>query len=321
MDESAFIEAVDTGLDSLLSEEGPPRLTEATRHLTLSRGAKRARPRLVHRFGRALDVVGAPLVDVAIAAELIHTGSLLHDDVLDHGITRRDLPTVNALYGNQVAVLGGDLLLSLALRQVTPHANGIARDASITLAVMTRGAMWEIEGRANPRLGAKAWRHIALGKTGALFRFCGRATGHLAGDANAAEALGVCGERLGVAFQIADDLADLEGGAGKDPCADLREGNPSLLVMLAAEASPAFADLAEAAWAAGLPAGDEQVAALSDALLATGAVDRAKALLVEEVEGALSALGPWQEAPGGREIAAFARGLVEGGLMSTGRAA
>lgn len=321
MDEIAFIEAVDRGLDALLSEDGPPRLTEATRHLTLNRGAKRARPRLVHRFGRALDVVSPALVDVAISAELIHTGSLLHDDVIDHGETRRGEPTANVIFGNNVAVLGGDLLLSLALRQVTPHAPGIAHDASITLALMTKGAMWEIEGRKNPRLGVRAWRHIAVGKTGALFRFCGRATGHLLGDDKAAAGLGDCGERLGVAFQIADDLADLEGGTGKDPCADLREGNPSLVTLLAAESNPAFADALTDAYAQQLPLADGVVGEMAQALRGTGAIEAAKGLLTEEIEGALAALGPWQDRPGGRDIVAFAEGLREGGLMSTGRAA
>src|SRR5688500_11603790 len=115
-----FLDQVEEGLGSALAE-GPATgeaadgaiLREAVRRLCLAPGAKRVRPRLVAHFGEALGVPPAGLVDVAVAAELIHAGSLLHDDVVDHARLRRGRPTANAEWGNLVAVLSGDLCLTL----------------------------------------------------------------------------------------------------------------------------------------------------------------------------------------------------------------
>src|SRR5262249_60233019 len=89
-------------------------LLNAGRHLCIGSGGKRVRPTMVHLFGLAAGAPETGLLNVAVAAELVHSASLLHDDVVDAGMYRRGRPTVNALWGNVVAVMGGELLPTLA---------------------------------------------------------------------------------------------------------------------------------------------------------------------------------------------------------------
>ena len=116
-----FLGSVEQRLGSMLEDgnAGPDSkgdtLMEAARHLCLGAGSKRARPLLVRLFGGAVGVAPERLVDVAVAAEMIHSASLLHDDVVDAGAYRRARPTVNARWGNIVAVMSGDLILSTSL--------------------------------------------------------------------------------------------------------------------------------------------------------------------------------------------------------------
>src|SRR5690349_5575964 len=91
-------------------------LQAAGAHLVLAPGAKRIRPWLVAFLGAQWDLPAESLVELAVASELIHTASLLHDDVVDSGALRRGRPTVNACWGNKVAVLGGDWTLTSAFR-------------------------------------------------------------------------------------------------------------------------------------------------------------------------------------------------------------
>src|SRR5690606_8257232 len=184
----------------------------------------------------------------AVAAGLIHSGSLLHDDVIDRGVERRGRPTANVRYGDRDAVLAGDLLLSLAIARLSDRAPSVVGHAARCLAEMSRAASDEVALRGVVGLDPAQWRAVAAGKTGALFAFAGRAAGTLALDDALAARLGEAGERLGVAFQIADDLADLDGGHGKDRGKDLRERNPNLVVALAVAHDPPLGEALAAAW-------------------------------------------------------------------------
>ena len=186
-EERAFTERVEAGLVRALS---PPSLGDsgvlalAARHLCLAAGAKRGRPRLVWLFAHCLEQPPpiTALTDVAVAAELIHSASLLHDDVVDHGSLRRGLPTANARWGNTVAVLAGDLLLTTALAQLQRHPRSLTRKANETIGAMTRAAIAEVEARGRLDLSAAHWRRIAVGKTGALFSWCASAVASLGAD-------------------------------------------------------------------------------------------------------------------------------------------
>lgn len=300
---------LETALGELLPESPQSTLHAAARHLCLLSGAKRARPRLTHAWSLALDVPRARALEVALCAELIHSASLLHDDVVDAGTLRRGEPTSNALFGNHAAVLSGDLLICLALQALRAHPPATLLLGVDVVATMTRAAILEVEARANARLDLAAWRHIAVGKTGVLFGFCGAALAAWRDDEEAARRLREVGERLGVAFQMADDLADLGPGTGKDTCADLRQRNPSSLLALATAMSPAFQRRLTDAWSGADALSDDEVTSLSVAVLESGAAERLRALLLAEVQEALSLMAPYRGQPGVDEIERWAGAL------------
>lgn len=305
-----FVAEVEAGIAELLSGPAPCTLRAAAGHLCLAEGAKRARPRLVHAFGQAVGAKRERLVEIALAAELIHSASLLHDDVVDAGTVRRGRPTANATFGNHTAVLAGDLLLSFALGALRAHPRETVTLAVDVVAAMTRAAIGEVEARGDASLSYLAWREIAVGKTGVLFAFCGAAPALVTGDEEAVRRFAEVGDRLGVAFQLADDLHDRDPGRGKDAFADLRQRNPSSLLAIACARSSGFRDALAAAWDREAPLEDDEVAELAAQLDASGAPRALGGLLQEEIEGALLALGPYRERPGAADIEGWARALA-----------
>ncbi|MGC4120746.1 MAG: polyprenyl synthetase family protein [Myxococcales bacterium] len=285
-----FVQTVDSRLGVALSgEKGGGVLAEASRALCLEAGGKRIRPRLTFLLGEAAGAPHAALEDVAAAGELIHGASLLHDDVVDEASVRRRRPTANARWGNAVAVLAGDWLLSNAFALLRAHPRPVTTGAIEVVGQMSNAAALELEVRGRLDLPLAQWRSIAEGKTGALFAWCGRSAAQLAGREDLQRAFDTFGLRLGVAFQLADDLKDLAGGEGKDRFADLKNKNPSVPILWAAQRSEPLRRRLEALWSQEHPsAGD--VAAAGEALLTQGAAEETASQLLTEVDAALGAL-------------------------------
>src|SRR5689334_6791645 len=211
----------------------------------LRAGGKRVRPLLVLLSARA----AAPArrsrgrVALALVSELVHSATLLHDDVIDDGLTRRGLPAPRVAYGNAVSVLSGDWLLAasldLALRSRVPAAMpALVR----TLRTLVEGEARQLALRGRTDFVAEDALLVASKKTGSLFAFCGEA-GALAAGAppRVVEALRRFGQHAGVAFQITDDLLDFESDAatlGKAVLADVVEGKPSLPLAIALKRLP-----------------------------------------------------------------------------------
>lgn len=323
MNRMDFAAAVERKLAGALERPEPETLRSAARHLCFSSAAKRARPLLVERLGALLGTPAERLIAIATAAELIHSASLLHDDVVDAASQRRGLPSANALYGNRVAVLAGDLLIAVALDLLRPSPAAVTAAAVETIAAMTRAAMWEIEAARDPHLDEAAWRRIAAGKTGALLAFCGRAVGLEAHDVAAAGAFASAGTHLGVAFQAADDLADARAGTGKPRFQDLRHGSPSLLTVLALAHDDALAADVAAVWSqadeAGLPLALAE--AMGERIAAGPAPSLVKARVADEVTCATAALSPWLQGPDGAAVLAWGRALLDHELFVTAPAA
>src|SRR5262249_39891466 len=156
-------------------------LLNAGRHLCIGSGGKRVRPTMVHLFGLAAGAPETGLLNVAGAAELVHSARPLPDDAVAAGLYPRGRPTVNALWGNVVAVMGGDLLLTLALDELTGLDREVTFAAVRTVAEMTRATIGEVEARGDLDLPVDRFRSIMEGKTGALFGFCGSSAARLAG--------------------------------------------------------------------------------------------------------------------------------------------
>ena len=220
---------------------------DAAKHL-LELPGKRLRPLcaiLAARLGAdaSSDDLPAGVQDLALAAELVHAATLLHDDVIDEGRERRGKPTAWVVYGNSASVLAGDLLFAEALRRVSQvgDAEVMARLLRV-IATMVDAEAVQLELRGSVRAEREKVLRVIQGKTAALFGWVLWGGGRLAGlpDAHCA-ALAAVGEALGIAFQLADDLLDLDGDqdeTGKDVLADLRQGKLTWPFLIACERDP-----------------------------------------------------------------------------------
>jgi farnesyl diphosphate synthase len=275
--EPAFAEAasfIEATLEALLPKPSGPesRLTEAMRYASLG-GGKRLRAFLVLQSGRLFGVDRRALGRVAAAVECVHAYSLAHDDLpaMDNDDVRRGKPSLHKAYDEATAILAGDALLTLAFGLVaSPEAHGdpfVRCELSLRLAAaaghggMVGGQMMDLsfEGK-NPALPEIT--RLARMKTAALFTFACEA-GAVMGKASASarQALMAYGQELGLAYQIADDLLDLEGSAvetGKQVGKDEARGKATVAAVLGRERARAQAEALVAQAAAHLDLFDEK---------------------------------------------------------------
>lgn len=203
-------------------------------HLRHYRG-KRLRPSLLLLTAKACGVVTPAHRTLAAAVEMIHTATLVHDDVLDEADLRRHLPTVNAGWGNKVSILLGDMLFTHAFHltsTVDRRACEIIGEATNRVCA---GELRQVTERGNLDLSEADYFAVIDGKTAALTACCGRLGALYAGATEEVAArLAGFGRSLGLAFQIADDLLDLVGSeetAGKTLGTDLAQQKLTLPVI------------------------------------------------------------------------------------------
>ncbi|PMC74386.1 polyprenyl synthetase family protein [Brachybacterium sp. UMB0905] len=205
------------------------------RHL-LDAGGKRVRPMLVLLAASFGDVRAPAVVDAAALVELTHLASLYHDDVMDSAPTRRGADSAHTLWGNNVAILTGDFLFARA----SSLSARIGADAvALHSATFERLCMGQLHETVGPAEGDDPFEHyisVLSDKTASLLALAGH-LGALVGGAgdDVADIMGRYGEKVGVAFQLADDVLDLESDAatsGKTPGIDLREGVPTMPTLL-----------------------------------------------------------------------------------------
>ena len=262
----------------------------------LGAGGKRLRPLLAVLSART---TGAPIdhaVAVGCAAELIHTATLYHDDVVDDGRVRRGRPAARMVFGNGVVVLVGDFCLARALETVALTGSlAMVQTLATTVTEMAEGEVAQLERAGNPDATVEDYFRVIDRKTASLIAWCARVGGSV--DEALAGPLERYGRALGRAFQIADDVLDSaidETTAGKSVGHDLQEGKLTLPVLLACEADPALGQrIRKQLGEQGVPAA---VAAeiLAD-VRSAGGVDKARRkarALADEAGGALDALPP-----------------------------
>lgn len=232
------LEAVEARLAERL-ESPMGRIPEVGAHL-LAAGGKRLRPLLAVLGARAGGAPPEAAVAVGCAAELIHTATLYHDDVVDDGRVRRGRPAARMVYGNGVVVLVGDFCLARALETVAATGDlRLVQSLAATVTEMAEGEVAQLEGAGDPEGTVARYFEVIDRKTASLIAWAARVGGALAADADAA--LGAYGRAVGRSFQIADDILDCTGaedGIGKTAGRDLREGKLTLPVLLACDADP-----------------------------------------------------------------------------------
>jgi octaprenyl-diphosphate synthase len=274
------------------------RVVHAAAHHLLDLRGKHLRPLCVALTSRFGDGFTEQARGLAVAVELVHSATLLHDDVVDVAEHRRGQPAACVVYGNAASIFAGDWLLVAALRRIA--ATGVDGVLDRMLGVIDEMIVAEsiqLERRGNVTGSRDDYFAIVEGKTAALFRWAMIAGARVARLPAAAEtALERFGLHLGVAFQAVDDELDYaDGGTGKDPLVDLREGKLTYPLVVAIERDPALHGRLVALLAEDEPRRD-QLAAIAAAVRATGALAATRQLAEEHVERALVVL---EELPAG----------------------
>lgn len=214
----------------------------ASLHL-IAAGGKRVRPALTILAAHLGDAGRAEVIDAAVVVELTHLASLYHDDVMDSADTRRGAPAAHAVWGNNVAILTGDLLFARASRVVSGLGPEAVRIQADTFERLCLGQLRETVGPGEGEDPVAHYLQVLADKTGSLIATSGRFGAMFGGCRGEVTDLMVeYGEKVGVAFQLADDVIDLSAqptATGKNPGTDLREHVPTMPVLLAREAAAA----------------------------------------------------------------------------------
>ncbi|MCB9580590.1 MAG: polyprenyl synthetase family protein [Polyangiaceae bacterium] len=283
------------------AREGPSPGVDAARHL-VENGGKRVRPLALLLSAACFGPITDAARELAVVVELVHSATLLHDDVIDDGDERRGAETARRVWGNAVSVLGGDLLLVHALERTSRAAPAVLPSLIETLRRLVDGEIVQLRGRTSLDASEATYERVLRDKTASLFGFATRTGALIAGaPADAQEKMEQFGERLGVAFQLVDDLLDYASpDTGKTPLADLREGKLTLPLVLAAARSP---ELLEPL--ARIHAGDlSPVEHVSRAVIESGVCDVVRERAAKTTASALDALRALAPGP--------ARTLLEG---------
>ena len=229
------LDAVENALREAVKSDYPF-VTETSRHL-VDAGGKRFRPLLVLLAAQFGDPGAPGVVPAAAVVELTHLATLYHDDVMDEASVRRGAPSANSRWTNTVAILTGDFLFSRAsdiLADLGPEA---VRIQARTFERLVHGQIRETVGPEPGQDPVEHYLRVVADKTGSLIATSCRFGAMLAGaDVAAVETLARYGERVGVAFQLADDILDVASESvqsGKTPGTDLREGVRTLPVLYA----------------------------------------------------------------------------------------
>ena len=256
---------------------GIRRVSEIAEYITGS-GGKRMRPALVLLIAKALGYTGDKAVYLGAVMEILHTATLMHDDVVDESDMRRGRPTANARWGNPTAVLVGDFLYTRAFQMMVSTGNLPAMEAIAYAANrLSEGEVLQMDNAHHPEIGKDRYYEVIERKTACLFVCAAKIACSITPcseqERRAVESYAL---HLGYAFQIADDVLDYAGDSavtGKNLGADLGEGKVTLPLIVAMQrAQPADRRLIEEA----VRNGDGDFGAISRILRETGAVEAAR---------------------------------------------
>lgn len=299
--------AVESTIRELL-KDGPEPAVASAEHL-VARGGKRVRPLALLLAARCFaSSVSQEFYQMAAVVELVHSATLLHDDVIDEGDERRGAPTSRKLHGNGVSVLSGDLLLVNALDRTRQAAPELLGELITTLRALVDGEIIQLRGRTELDVSEQTYEAILRNKTASLFAFAARAGGRMAGANEAQQdALASFGDSLGIAFQLVDDVIDYEGQhTGKTLFADLLEGKLTLPLVLAIQKEPDLEALVGR-----IHQGDESVVdEVSRRVVASGSCAEVRARALDYTEKAIHALAALPQSPARELLRVVAREMT-----------
>lgn len=259
----------------------------------IAAGGKRLRPALLLMVSNALGEQRPTKHTLAAVVELIHTATLLHDDVVDESTLRRGRPTANESFGNPASVLVGDFLHTRSFQMMVEAGNmRILQVLSDATNVIAEGEVQQLINTHDASLDEAGYLHVIRSKTAKLFEASTQIAAILAGaNARIEAACATYGQALGTAFQIIDDVLDYDGNAtemGKNLGDDLREGKCTLPLIIAMQrATPEDAQVVREAIEQG---STEQLPSILSIVKRTGALDATREAAHNEAMRAIAAL-------------------------------
>jgi geranylgeranyl pyrophosphate synthase len=290
-----------------------PIITEAVRRM-LAAGGKRLRPRLTLLAAEANGADPREHLPLAAYMELIHVGTLIHDDVVDRADTRRGVNATAVDYGNRVSVLAGDYLFAWIFKNVTanyPHP--VPNILSSTLADITDGEVLQLRALGNLDLPMSDYIDVVVKKTATLFSASAECGAIMAGASPLRiKALRDFGLYFGIAFQMLDDLLDVtasEAELGKPVGNDLRERKMTIPLILALDGAEAGFRDALARYYAG-DGDDSSVPALVEGIRTSGGLVKTREAIAGYVERAKLSLVPLGTVAARGELGAIADGVI-----------
>jgi len=276
-------------------------------------GGKAIRPALSILVGRLFDAPIDPFLRLGVAVEMLHTATLVHDDIVDNAALRRRRPTLHVLWSPGTAVLAGDYLLAQSVSWLAALGDPrLVRVFARTLAVMCAGEIHQTQVTYSLHSARQDYYRSIEAKTASLFAATTEMAAMLArGEDDHILALRSFGLETGLAFQIVDDVLDLdsdEGELGKPAGSDLRQGLVTLPVLLYLESAPPGNDVE--AMLAG-QRDDETVSKAVKALRASGTLEMALDEAGAHARRGQAALGALPDKPARRTLAELARFVIE----------
>lgn len=275
---------------------GESRIEGAAQHL-LDMGGKHLRPLCLAVAAKAGTGFDQRARDLALAVEFVHSATLMHDDVIDLGDTRRGHATSRMIYGNAASIYAGDWLLVQALMRIQrAGVDGLLDKMLVIINDMVHAESLQLDNRGRINGSFDDYFSVVEGKTAALFRwalYAGARVGEL--EPGQCTALEEYGRHLGIAFQAVDDLLDVDGDAqvtGKALFTDLREGKMTYPLLVALERDPSLVDAVEEC-AAKPPEQPLPASALQSVLAAlhnTGAIEACREFASMHSERATAAI-------------------------------
>ncbi len=291
------------------SEEGF--VSQVTHHL-LQAGGKRLRPALVILAGQFGQADREALVKGAAAIELTHMATLCHDDVIDEGVTRRGRPSVNALWGNSVAVMAGDFLFARAAALAAELGPEAVHLLATTMSTLCEGQVRELASKGSTARTLQEYLETIRKKTASLMSASCLLGASLArAEEEVRRVLGAYGELFGMAFQISDDALDMVGSEEelkKPPGSDVREGVYTLPLILALQ-TPQGRELREIL--AEGPPGPEGARRVVELVVASGVMGEVVRVAEEYAERAVASLASLPASPAREVLARLARFVLE----------
>lgn len=275
------------------------------------RQGKMMRPLLVVLMAKELGKVSVNSLRSAVTLELLHTASLVHDDVVDESGERRGQRSVNAVYDNKVAVLVGDYLLSTSLLQAAQTSNiNVVEIISRLGGTLSEGEVYQLANIRKEHISEEAYFHIIYHKTAALFAACAELGAISAGgNADYVARAKRFGELVGLCFQIRDDIFDYyeDSKIGKPTGNDMLEGKLTLPVIYAIQHADNERVTQLAARVKSGEASAAEIAELVDYTKSHGGIEYAERRMRELHNEALQLLDAWQNA----EVRESLRGYID----------